>query len=138
MEKTEQTILNTDLDALTIGTAEPSAGKKLEAKDVVVAEIVVKQVKGVAGKPDWESLQLSVKHPDKQELISVNKCKVEKDGNLKIVSLSLDKDQNGAIAKWSSLAYVLKHYNCNKVSELKGKTVKTVADTNGYLAIKAY
>jgi len=135
---TEQTSSNTDLDNLAIGTAEPSAGKKLEAKDVVVAEIVVKQVKGIAGKPDWESLQISVKHPDKQELISVNKCKVEKDGNLKVVSLSLDKDQNGAIAKWSSLALVLKFYDCTKVSDLKGKTVKTVTDQNGYLAIKAY
>ena len=135
---TEQTNSNTDLDSLAIGTSEPSVGKKLEAKDVVVAEIVVKQVKGVAGKPDWESLQISVKHPDKPELISINKCKVEKDGNLKVVSLSLDKDSTGAIAKWSSLALVLKHYNCSKISELKGKTVKTVADQNGYLVIKAY
>ena len=134
---TEQTNL-TDLDNLAIGTAEPSAGKKLEAKDVVVAEIVVKQVKGVAGKPDWESLQLSVKHPDKQELISINKCKVEKDGNLKVVSLSLDKDSSGAIAKWSSLALVLKHYGCSKISELKNKTIKTLTDSNGYLVIKAY
>ncbi len=135
---TEQTIVPTDLSALSIGTAEPTTGKKLEAKDVVVAEIVVKQVKGIAGKPDWESLLVSVKHPDKQELISVSKAKVEKDGNLKVVSLSLDKDQTGQIAKWSSLALVLKHYGCNKVSELKGKTVKTIADQNGYLAIKAY
>lgn len=134
----EQTISETDLDKLSIGTAEPTAGKKLEAKDMVVAEIVVKQVKGIAGKPDWESLLISAKHPDKAELISVNKAKVEKDGNLKVVSLSLDKDSTGAIAKWSSLALVLKHYGCNKVSELKGKTVKTVTDTNGYLAIKAY
>lgn len=135
---TEQTISETDLDKLSIGTAEPTAGKKLEAKDVVVAEIVVKQVKGIAGKPDWESLLISVKHPDKAELVSISKAKVEKDGNLKVVSLSLDKDQNGAIAKWSSLALVLKFYGCNKVSELKNKTVKTVTDTNGYLAIKAY
>lgn len=135
---TEQTISETDLDKLSIGTAEPAAGKKLEAKDVVVAEIVVKQVKGIAGKPDWESLLISVKHPDKAELVSISKAKVEKDGNLKVVSLSLDKDQNGAIAKWSSLALVLKFYGCNKVSELKNKTVKTVTDTNGYLAIKAY
>jgi hypothetical protein len=136
---TEQTIGNTDISNLGIGTAEPTSGKKLEAKDVVVAEIVVKQVKGIAGKPDWESLLISVKHPDKQDaLISVSKAKVEKDGNLKIVSLSLDKDSTGAIAKWSSLALVLKYYGCNKVSDLKGKTVKTVADQNGYLAIKAY
>jgi hypothetical protein len=135
---TEQTISETDLDKLSIGTAEPSAGKKLDAKDVVVAEIVVKQVKGIAGKPDWESLLISCKHPDKQELISIGKTKVEKDGNLKVVSLSLDKDKDGSIAKWSSLALVLKHYGCNKISELKDKTVKTVTDTNGYLAIKAY
>jgi hypothetical protein len=135
---TEQTISETDLDKLSIGTAEPTAGKKLEAKDMVVAEIVVKQVKGIAGKPDWESLLISAKHPDKAELISIGKAKVEKDGNLKVVSLSLDKDPQGQIAKWSSLALVLKFYNCNKVSELKGKTVKTVTDTNGYLAIKAY
>lgn len=138
MSITEQTISETDLDKLSIGTAEPTAGKKLEAKDVVVAEIVVKQVKGIAGKPDWESLLISVKHPDKAELVSISKAKVEKDGNLKVVSLSLDKDQNGAIAKWSSLALVLKFYGCNKVSELKNKTIKTVLDTNGYLAIKAY
>ena len=135
---TEQTISETDLDKLSIGTAEPTAGKKLEAKDMVVAEIVVKQVKGIAGKPDWESLLISAKHPDKAELISISKAKVEKDGNLKVVSLSLDKDNTGAIAKWSSLALVLRFYGCNKVSELKGKTVKTVTDTNGYLAIKAY
>jgi hypothetical protein len=136
---TEQTISETDLSKLVIGTSEPTGGKKLEPKDVVVAEIVVKQVKGIAGKPDWESLLISVQHPDKQDaLISISKAKVEKDGNLKVVSLSLDKDNTGAIAKWSSLALVLKHYNCNKVSELKGKTVKTVLDQNGYLAIKAY
>lgn len=135
---TEQTSSNTDISNLGIGTAEPSTGKKLEAKDVVVAEIVVKQVKGIAGKPDWESLLISVKHPDKAELVSISKAKVEKDGNLKIVSLSLDKDQTGAIAKWSSLALVLKYYNCSKISDLKNQTVKTVTDTNGYLAIKAY
>lgn len=135
---TEQTSSNTDLDSLVIGTAEPSTGKKLEAKDVVVAEIVVKQVKGIAGKPDWESLLISAKHPDKPEPIAIGKAKVEKDGNLKVVSLSLDKDPYGAIAKWSSLALVLKFYNCNKVTELKNKTVKTVLDSNGYLAIKAY
>ena len=93
---TEQTIVPTNLDDLAIGTAEPTAGKKLEPKDVVVAEIVVKQVKGVAGKPDWESLLISVQHPDKAELISIGKAKVEKDGNLKVVSLSLDKDNTGA------------------------------------------
>jgi hypothetical protein len=135
---TEQTIVVTDLDNLAIGTAEATASKKLEAKDVVVDGVVVKQVKGVAGKPDWESLLVSVKHPDKQELVSISKAKVERDGNLKIVSLSLDKDKDGSIAKWSSLALVLKHYNCSRVSELKGKTVKTVPDQNGYLAIKAY
>lgn len=37
---TEQTSSNTDISNLGIGTAEPSTGKKLEAKDVVVAEIV--------------------------------------------------------------------------------------------------
>ena len=116
---TEQTSSNTDISNLGIGTAEPSTGKKLEAKDVVVAEIVVKQVKGIAGKPDWESLLISVKHPDKAELVSISKAKVEKDGNLKIVSLSLDKDPTGAIAKWSSLALVLKYYNCSKISDLK-------------------
>jgi hypothetical protein len=136
---TEQAIGNTDISNLGIGTAEPTSGKKLEAKDVVVAEIVVKQVKGIAGKPDWESLLISVQHPDKQDaLISIGKAKVEKDGNLKVVSLSLDKDSTGAIAKWSSLALVLKFYGCSKISDLKGKTVKTVTDTNGYLAIKAY
>jgi hypothetical protein len=138
MEKTEQTNKQTDLDALAIGTAEPKAGKMLEPKDVIVTDIVVKQVKGIAGKPDWEALLISVKHPDKQELVSIGKAKVEKDGNLKVVSLSLDKDEAGAIAKWSSLALVLKHYGCNKISELKNKSVKTIADQNGYLAIKAY
>ena len=135
---TEQTIVEADLDNLAIGTAEPTASKKLEAKDVVVDGIVVKQVKGVAGKPDWESLLISVKHPDKPELVSIGKAKVERDGNLKVVSLSLDKDKDGSIAKWSSLALVLKHYNCSKVSELKGQTIRTVADQNGYLVIKAY
>lgn len=135
---TDTSISQTNLDNLAIGQAEPTAGKKLEAKDVVVAEIVVKQVKGIAGKPDWESLLVSVKHPDKAELISLSKAKVEKEGNLKVVSLSLDKDKDGSIAKWSSLAIVLRHYGCTKVSELKTKTIKTILDTNGYLAIKAY
>lgn len=135
---TEQTFSETDLDKLSIGNAEPTASKKLEAKDVVVAEIVVKQVKGTAGKPDWESLLISVKHPDKAELVSISKAKVERDGNLKVVSLSLDKDKDGSIAKWSSLALVLKHYGCTRVSELRNKTVKTVIDNSGYLAIKAY
>ena len=134
---TETTISEEDLQKLEVGTAEPKASSKLEAKDVVVTGIAIKQVKGTAGKPDWESVTITVKHPDKDTDILISKVKVERDGNLKIVSLSLDKDQDGKIAKWSSLALVLKHYNCS-LAGLKGKTVQTALDTNGYLAIKAY
>lgn len=137
MVLTETTISEQDLQNLDIGTAEPKASQKLEPKDVTVTGISVKQVAGKAGKPNWESVIISVKHPDKAEDISITKVKIERDGNLKVVSISLDKDQDGKIAKWSSLALLLKHYNC-KLSNLKSMTLKTVLDQNGYLAIKAY
>lgn len=135
---TEQTIVEADLDKLAIGTKEPSVSKRLEAKDVVITDIVVKQVKGKDKKPDWESLIISAKHPDKQEPVAISKAKIERDNNVKFVSLSLDKDSDGKIAKWSSLAIVLRHYGCTKISELKNKVAKTALDSNGYLAIKAY
>jgi hypothetical protein len=128
----EEQLLN-----LGIGSAEPSK-TKLTAKDVLVMEVAIAPVKGSQGRPDWKKVVLSVKHPDKEELISISQVKIEKDKQIKISAMAVDLDQDGKLAKWGALAQTLKFYNIDGIAKLKGMNLKTAEDDKGYLVIKAY
>lgn len=133
----EQIISEEELLKLNVGSAEPDK-TKLTAKDVQVKAVAVSPVKGSMGRPDWKKVVLSVKHPDREELISVSQVKIEKDNQTRIVAMAIDLDKEGKLAKWSALAQMLKFYNVSDISKLKDITLKTVEDSKGYLVIKAY
>lgn len=134
----ETTISEEDLVNISVGTQEPKKGTTLSAKPVLVMEISAKPIKGKNGRPEWESISIIVKHPDKEENIGIGKMAYLKDKAVKTVSISLDLDSEKKIAKRSGLAHLLTYYNVQSLKDLKGKTLQTEVGDNGFLVIKAY
>jgi len=120
-----------------VGTIE---AKKLEAKTVKIASIRIqtKKADGVALKSPLAHFEC--KHPDKEELISISKVKIENDGKLRALGLwvSLDADEN--IQKGSSLASLLEFKGWSSPEEAFGKDIETVkeSETSDFLCLKAY
>lgn len=118
-----------------IGTKETP---KLKAEKCVVESVDTEPLTSGKG----TKAVFSLKHPSKQELIKVSSAVVmrQRKGKKEIVSLGawVNLDEDGLLAKDSTLAQVLKFYNASNLTEMTGKTVETEVGEDGYLAIKAY
>lgn len=84
--------------------------------------------------------QFMVKHPDKEELININKVKYT-DGDEYVVKgfwVSLDDERN--FFKGSAIDLVLKKLGCDTLSDTCGMEIDTVeeSDDSPYLCLKAY
>jgi len=132
--------MENNLSELGVGTREPI---RLTAKKVKVVSFLTENVeKKSTGKVVGEKVCLICKHPDKEETIELSSitCLVikGKSREVKTVGAWLNLDEDGQIAKYSSLATMLNFYKVGKVSELVGKEIETELDDSGYLSIKAY
>lgn len=123
--------MNEDILTKSIGNKEI---KKLEEKDVTVVHATVEE----KGEKKNKILTLSVKHPDKEELINLSQIQLIDGKNVKTVGLWVNLDEDDNIQKGSVLNKFMDFYNIKVLTELKDLTLHTVYDTKGYLCIKAY
>ncbi len=83
---------------------------------------------------------MTVKHPDKEDLIKVSSMKFENQKNqkLEVIGLWYNKDEDGNIRKNSPLAIFMDFAQVKVLSELEGMDLVTALDEKGYLCFKAY
>jgi len=108
--------------------------QKLEAKNVIIKEAKFEEL----GKNKNIILSLSVKHPEKQELINLTKVQFIADKVIKTSGLWYNTDADENIQKGSALANFMNFYNIKTLLELKDLELKTSLDDNGFLVVKAY
>jgi len=132
---------NNDILNKPVGTAEGMS--KLSPKPVVIVNAQLKDVLGKvgsvnAGKKVAEKVIFMVRHPDREELATINQCTVLQNKSLKNCTMfvNLDKDEN--LQKDSPLALLLKKHNAKTIKEMEGKTVATEQDGAGYLSLAGY
>lgn len=84
--------------------------------------------------------EIMCKHPNKDELISFSKVKLERDGQLKVVSTWVQLDSQNNIAKSSAIAQLMNYLSCKTLQELYNKEIDTIEQSsdNKYLCLKAY
>jgi hypothetical protein len=122
------------LGSTPIGTVERPM---LEAKDCKVLGVEMKE--GVKNNRAWQKLVLYVKHPDREEKLSMSDAKVEVAASkLEIRALFINLDSENKIEKGSAIAALLQHYGIQNINALVGKTVQTARDAKGYLCVRAY
>ena len=123
------------LDA-PVGTAdtEKLAAEKVIIKEVKLAEKTKKDTDKIVGK----ILELMCKHPDKEELIKINKVVYIEDSVVKEPSLWYNKDKDGNVQKGSGIARLIDFVRVKTMRNLVGKEVQTSTGKSGYLCIKAY
>ena len=115
-----------------IGIKEPQTLQPAKVK-------ILRAYISIVGDKKLEILKCEVKHPDKEEPITISEAKYEgKDGKLRISALWVNKDEEGLIVKGSTLAILLNHAKVNTCEELKDKEFDTALDDKNYLALKAY
>lgn len=120
-----------NLENVGIGTKE---AQKLEPK---IVKIVGTKVESV-GEKGAKKVVCIVKHPEKEETISISGVKVERKGKLEVSGLWFNQDEDKMIRKGSSLALFMQFLKVEKVSELEGKECNTTEDDVGYLVFKSY
>lgn len=85
-----------------------------------------------------DKVVLSIKHPDKEELINISSVKFIKGSQVTESGTWLNKDEDKKIRKGSALACLLIKAGANTIKELEGKELESELDKNGYLCLKAY
>lgn len=128
--------MTSELDK-SIGTKEQP---RLSAGSVIVKSVEVQQ-KG-EGKKKFKIVEVSCKHPDREELIKLSNLKIKKvQGNNETITqdgIWYREDEDGNIDKSCNTAKLLKFYGKNSLKELENTSVVTELNNAGYLAIKAY
>ena len=125
-EPTESEIL-----MLGVGTKEVASLKPAKVKIVDVKTVKV-------GDKGNKKVCLSIKHPDREELVEISSVKIETKGKLEFSGLWVNLDDDNLLRKGSVLARTLEFFNVSSALQLRGKEVDTLQDEKGYLAIKAY
>jgi len=116
-----------------VGTREVETLKPVKVK---IVNVTLDEVK--FGSKTSEKVILSCEHPDRDEPIEISKAKILKKEKVKAFGLwyKLDKDEN--IQKGSTLAELMVFAKVEKLIDLKEKEFETIADSEGFLCIKAY
>ncbi len=129
-----------DIEKLGIGKKEKAT---LSQSKIKIVSVVIKS-KTKDGKEMTTPLaELMCKHPDREELISISKVKIERNGKLEVVSTWVQTNEEDGIqkiVKSSALALLMVYLKCNSIEELYGKEVEAIksSEENHYLCIKAY
>ena len=79
-----------------------------------------------------------VTHPKSNELLQISKLTYLSGKTIKTTGIWFKLDNDGKLPFKSAIAELLRYKRKNKISELIGEQVETVADDNGYLVLKAY
>ena len=115
-----------------VGTIEPEMQHLKEAKVTIVKVEIIE-----AGEKKNRKVNCLVKHPDKEETITLSSVSYLRDKKIVTTGLWYNLDKEGNIQKGSALALFLNSTNSKNLKELEGKEVDTELDGN-YLCFKAY
>ena len=117
----------------------------LEAEKLTPGSVIVKAVEVVSkgeGNKKFKITELSVLHPDKDELIKLTNVKIKKvQGNNETITkdgIWYREDKEGNIAKNCNTAVLLRFHNKASLNELLNISITTELDSAGYLCAKAY
>ena len=126
-----------ELMKVGIGTKETQTLKPAKVK-IVAVEFQTKTKEGEDMKTPLAHFKC--KHPDKEELISLSKVKLNRNDKLMVVGLWVQLDEDGKLAKSSAISEVLRTLNCSTLEEVYNKEIDTVAesDKSSFLCLKAY
>jgi len=108
---------------------------------IIAKKVVIEDVKAIVVKfnnEESKKIVLKVRHPDMKELIDISGARYEVNSKIKTSGLWYKLDNDGKLNYNSAIARVIRHLGKNKLSELKGEQMDTVADEGGYLVVKAY
>ena len=112
---------------------------RLAAKEVKVVSIGMKEVPSKKNpKATLKKVVLACKHPDRNETINISDVKYVEGDVLKVNTCWFFTDSKGEIQKDSALANLLRFYEVGTLSELSGRSLKTIEDSKGYLCLRAY
>jgi hypothetical protein len=128
-----------DLLKAKSGNNEQSSGTVEPAK-VKIASVVIKDKNKNNEKMQTPLAQFLVKHPDKEELLSISKVKYLDGEKLKTVGFWVNTDEDGNFFKGSAVDIILKKLECETLEDTYGKEIDTVieSETSPYLCLKAY
>ena len=114
--------------------------KKLEAKPIKIATVKIKETTKDGKAMKSPLIHFVCKHPDKEEVISISKVKLVRNEKVVTVGLWVSLDEEGNFQKGSALTDLLDFIKCETLSEVEGKDVETVmeSDTSQFLCLKAY
>jgi len=133
METTEE-LLNKKIG----NNEEPRSG--VEPGKVKIVSVIVKDKDKNGKLMKSKLLQFMVKHPSKEELITLSKVKYI-DGDKAIAKgFWVQTDEENNFYKGSAVDILLSHLKCSTLSETYGKEVDTVVESkdSSYLCLKAY
>lgn len=121
------------------GSNEQPKGTVSPAK-VTIASVVIKEKNKEGVKMDTPLAQFMVKHPDKEELLSISKVKFLDGDKLKVVGFWVQTDAEDNFFKGSSIDRILKLLDCETLADTYGKEIDTVTESENspYLCLKAY
>lgn len=112
----------------------------LEAKPVKIVSVVMKEKNKEGKVMDSPLAQFFVKHPDKEELLTLTKVKFLEGEELKTKGFWVQLDKDGNFFKGSSIDLILKQLDVECLSDTYGKEIETVIESKDkpYLCLKAY
>ena len=112
----------------------------VEPKPVKIVSVVVKDKKNDGEPMKVPKVDFMVKHPDKEELIRIDKVKVLQGDKVVTKTCWVQTDEEGNFYKGSSIEAVLEKLGVKTLAETYSKDIDTVveSDSSKYLCIKAY
>jgi len=123
-----------ELENATIGEDKPG----IEAAPVKVVDYVIEDVQK-DGKNIGKKLTLHVEHPKVNDRkIEISSVKYLKNKEINSSGMWVKADDDGHLAYQTALAYMLRFFKLDTISDVKGKEMPTEVDDKGYLTIKAY
>ena len=112
--------------------------KKLTAKPVLVVDVLIADQKDAQGVSIGDKVVLVCNHPDSNKAVEISQAKIEKNTKVKVQGLWYSLDDEGNLSYGSTTAILLRHYNCETLQDLIGKTLETTSTEDEYIVIKAY
>lgn len=127
-------VLNTE-----VGTKDRVVNTVPEAK-VKIASVVIQETKKNGEKMSTPLAQVMIKHPDKEELLTISKIKYIEGKDVLVKGLWVQLDADGKIQKSSAIDVLLKFTNSKTLEELYTKDIEAVheSEESKFLCLKAY
>lgn len=128
----------TDITKIGIGTKETNTVLKPAKVTILGSKVQTKTKEDKEMKSPL--VHILVKHQDREEPLEISKVKYIRADKVAVVSLWANLDEDGLIAKSSSVAELLRFMKVNSIEELTGKEIEAVEQSkeDTYLCLKAY